>query len=239
MSPAARTLYSQFINRLGQEQWDVDELLAPWYAQLMSHVARLALVMHLTRFAHGDQVDRMVCDEASMQAGITLARWFAQEARRVVAVFTMGHEDQEQSRIIQWVHGRGGLATSRDLCRSNGRRYPTDDSARQALDRLVEKGLGVWVDFPAGKNGGPPYQAFSLGRVEVEAVPLVEEIVPVKAATCEGVPSTSAKIVTEVSPPRKNALWALNAVAPLLLRGCVGQKCGKRNKRRGRTAKRR
>jgi hypothetical protein len=238
MSSEARTLYAQFINRLGQEQCDVDELLAPWYAQLISQTARLALVMHLTRFAQGDPVDRMVCDAASMQAGITMARWFAQEAQRVIAVFSAAHKDEEQGRIVAWLQRRGGLGTARDLCRSNGRRYPTDDAARQALDRLVELGVGQWIDFPGGKNGGPPYQAFSLRCAEVEVVPQIEEVVPV-TAVCEEIPSESVT-TQEVPRPRKNAQWALNAVAPLLInRGCVGQKCSKRSSRRRRLAKRR
>ena len=141
----------------------VSESLEAWYTNLAKQATRLALVLHLTRWAAGEEVDPAVCDLESMQRGIMLARWFSREAQRVVALFSINPEHSEQFKLIDWLSRRNGVATVRDLCRSNGRKYPTDEDALAALNRIVDSGMARWVDMPPGKKGGPPYRMVTMG----------------------------------------------------------------------------
>jgi hypothetical protein len=240
LSLEAQTMFANFVKWVSCELWDVDDVLIPWYKQLASQAARLALVLHLARCAQGEDLNRLVCDVDSLQAGIAMAKWFAQEARRVIALFSVSRDEQEQGRIIDWLHRRGGIATTRDLCRSNGRRYPTDDLARLALDKLVECGVGVWIDFPPGKNGGPAFRAFSLGRSYFEPLPQFAEVVPAAAAESktasqdtggEAARGTRAKPVVSDNCDENDEQQQGKEAAGGKQAGCVGQQCEEKDEK--------
>ena len=169
LSPEAKERFIQFMNTVADEQDDIDELLAPWFANLPGHAARLALVLHLARWGAGESVDPCVCDAISMQRGIRLARWFGREARRVVALLSVRPDDLEQQKLIEWVHRRGGVATPDQLHRAQPRKYPTDQAAVEAMDRLADTGIVVWVNL--AQPCGPPRHAISLGSSFVVNVP--------------------------------------------------------------------
>jgi len=162
-SPEAQAVLSRFVGRWNGEHLQVAEPLEAWYTNLAKQATRLALVLHLTRWAAGEEVDPAVCDLESMQRGIMLARWFSREAQRVVALFSINPEHSEQFKLIDWLSRRNGVATVRDLCRSNGRKYPTEEDALAALNRIVDSGVARWVDMPPGKRGGPPYRIVTMG----------------------------------------------------------------------------
>ena len=73
-------------------------------------------------------------------------------------------EQAEQNRLLEWLKQQGGVVTARDLCRSNGRQYPTSAAAETALAGMVKAGLGVWVDLAAGKAGGRPVRGLVINR---------------------------------------------------------------------------
>lgn len=163
LSPSANELLAEFMNEVASDQPGRDEALAPWLAHLPGHAARLALVLHLSRWAAGEQVDPAICDETSMQHGLNLATWFAMEAFRIVEQMSLYAFEREQFRVADWIMRRGGVVSARDLNRSNSRKYPTAGQAWEMLDSLVANGVGRWVQYPAGDKGGRPFQAFSLG----------------------------------------------------------------------------
>ena len=163
MSSEAHRLLVDYSTRTKQQMNEVDETLRPWFGQLASQAARLTLVLHLSRWAAGEEIDPTVCDVTSLFCGIKLAEWFAWETKRIHADFTRSAEQTEQFRLIDWLSRRGGTATVRDLCRSNGRKYPTEAKAQVAMDQLAETGVGVWVDMPPGEKGGPSYRVLSMG----------------------------------------------------------------------------
>ena len=131
------------------------------WAKLKGYAARLALVVHLTRWAAGDATlrDPARVDEASIAAGVVLARWFGDEARRVYAILGESDEERELRRLIEWIEGKGGTVTVRDLTRGPREYRDADDptaKAAKALGELVVKGAGRWeFDDHAGGRGRP------------------------------------------------------------------------------------
>ena len=82
-SSEARQRFARFVNELGQEHAEQDDALLASFAKLEGYAARLALVLHLARWAAGEAVDPTICDEPSIEAGITLSRWFTNEGPSV------------------------------------------------------------------------------------------------------------------------------------------------------------
>ena len=73
--------------------------------------ARLALVIHLVRFAANDPTlcDADHVDGESVAAGVTIARWFANEAERVYGVLQEGDEAADRRELVEWINeGRQG-----------------------------------------------------------------------------------------------------------------------------------
>lgn len=106
---------------------------------------RLALVWHAASEAAAgrDPGKSSITDEA-MAAGEALARWFVGEAERVYAVVGERSEDRAARELADLVRRKGGRMRSRDLMRSNKRKYTTAQAAELALDGLVSAGYGEW-----------------------------------------------------------------------------------------------
>jgi hypothetical protein len=107
-------------------------------------------------------------DAQSVRAGIALARWFGQEAKRVYAALAEDEEARERRLLAEWVARKGGTVTPRELQMGNRRYRDSAESAEQALDELVEAAAGHWVDIGPTDQGGRPTRAFQLfGAVNV------------------------------------------------------------------------
>jgi hypothetical protein len=153
-----------FYNAHAREQVDLCGDEAAAWSKLEGYAARLALVVHLTRWAAGDATlrDPAWVDEASVAAGVALARWFGNEARRVYAILSESDDDRETRRLVEWIERRGGTVTARDLTHGV-RAYRGDpDAAERALSALVEVGIGRWEADAHGPKGGRPAQRFRL-----------------------------------------------------------------------------
>jgi hypothetical protein len=147
-----------FYNEHATEQVELSGDLSAAWSKLEGYAARLALVIHLTRWAAGDAtlLDSARVDQASIAAGVALARWFGDEARRVYAILSESDEDRETRRLVEWIDRKGGTVTARDLTRGP-RIYKRDpERAARALADLVASGEAVWVhDDPSSKGGRP------------------------------------------------------------------------------------
>ena len=147
-----------FYNEHAGEQVNLSGDEAAAWSKLEGYAARLALVVHLTRWAAGDATlrDPARVDEASIAAGVVLARWFGDEARRVYAILGESDEGRESRRLVEWIDRKGGTATVRDLTRGP-REYRGDpERAAKALGELVAAGVAVWVHDDHGPKGGRP-----------------------------------------------------------------------------------
>ncbi|MEQ9453829.1 MAG: DUF3987 domain-containing protein [Phycisphaeraceae bacterium] len=160
----AKTKWIEFVNEHGDQQLNlVGDEAAAW-SKLEAYAARLALVIHMTRVAAGDPTleDASRVDLNSLESGIKLVRWFANEAERVYAGFQANEEDQDRRRLIEWIGARGGAVTVRDLTKGLRAYRGEQGKAREDLDALVEAGYGTWEDPAPGTKGGRPTKRFVL-----------------------------------------------------------------------------
>jgi hypothetical protein len=78
-----------------------------------------------------------------------------------------GESDDVAARrkLVEWIVGKGGRVTERDLYRAGPRQYRNDqEAARMALQALVEDRLGNWkTDTP--DSGGRTRQVFVLATI--------------------------------------------------------------------------
>jgi hypothetical protein len=163
LAPPAKEAWVTYYNAHAAEQAELEGDLSAAWSKLEEAAARLALVVHLARWAGGDAgiTDPTILDAASMTAGITLATWFKGEARRVYALFSETETERTDRRLVEWVERWGGTATVRKVqqwCRW----LKKSGAAEAALDRLVKAGRGRWVPPATTPKGGRPPRAFTL-----------------------------------------------------------------------------
>ena len=191
LSTEARDQIDMFMTDLGTRQFQIDEALFHWTSHLVAQAARLALVIHLSRWASGEAPDPLVCDAVSMQSGIALARWFAYEAQRVLKKVSLSAERRDQQQLYDWMKRHPGPVTIRDVCRSNSRKYPTIEAALKAMTLLVQSGLSRWITpLPSHKGGRP--------TVRMEIIPPQELKATAAAATTQT--PTPTNITPEPTP---------------------------------------
>jgi hypothetical protein len=166
LSAEAKAAWMAYYNTHADEQADLTGDMAAAWAKLEEYAARLALVVHFTRWAAGDSTlaSADVLDADSMAAGITLANWFKHEARRVYAMLDESEGERDQRRLVEWIGRKGGTVTPREVQR--GCRWLKDPGAAEAaLNELVKAGWGRWQDVPATAKGGRPTRVFSASTV--------------------------------------------------------------------------
>ena len=139
LTPDALNLWIAYFNEHRAELIDLDDDLAAAWAKLEAYAARFALIFQLCRWADGTaSVDKI--DATSIEAGITLSRWFGNEARRVYDLFVESEEDQEQRALVECIEKRGGRVTPREL-QAGMRKYRASGAGEAALNELVKAGL--------------------------------------------------------------------------------------------------
>ncbi len=156
------------MNEHGREQarLDHEDLEAAW-SKLEGYAARLALVLHLARWATDPRVSLNHIDADSMAAGIDLARWFGREARRVYAGISLNDDEHASQRLVDLIRSMPGARTTARELKLRRRRYRTVADAEAALAELAEAHLGRWEFTAPGPKGGRPSKVFVL--VEKEA----------------------------------------------------------------------
>lgn len=161
----ARRRWGGFVNEWGRvtfEAGEDDDDLAAAFSKIEGYAARLALVHHLVTLAGvGPAAGAGAVGIDSLEAGITLAKWFADEAERVYAALVEDDEARRLRLLADRVREVGGRVSVRDLQKSNSRKYPTAASAEAALAELVAARWGDWETAPAS-GGGHPRREFVL-----------------------------------------------------------------------------
>lgn len=165
LSPDALEVWIDFFHAHDAESRTLTGPLRSAFAKLEAYAARLALVHHAVRSVsdHRPPANPLEVDVQSMTAGITLARWFGHEARRVYALLGVGDPAQvEQRNLIQLIEDRGGRITAREL-RQVAWRFRNDPSgAEAALASLAREGFGTWDHRGGSDRGGRPSSVFVL-----------------------------------------------------------------------------
>jgi hypothetical protein len=163
LSSEAKRAWTEYYNAHALEQADLSGDLASAWSKLEEYAARLALVVHHVRWAAGDVADELWLDAGSMHAGIALAEWFKQEARRVYAMLDESDPERDQRRLVEWISRKGGAVTPREV-QGGCRWLRAPGAAEAALEELVEAGRGSWQNVPTTGQGGRPTRAFVLCR---------------------------------------------------------------------------
>jgi hypothetical protein len=156
LSPEGKAVWVHWYNTWGQEQAAVEGELAAAFSKLEEAAARFALLHHVVTRIDRRESDLGLVEADSMEAGVTLARWFARESRRVYATLAESEDQRATRRLVEYVQSRGGHITVRALQRTNGAKYPTADHAEAALEALVAAGLASWEEPAVGTHGGQP-----------------------------------------------------------------------------------
>jgi len=147
LTTEAKERWVEFVNEHGEQQMELSgDAVAAW-SKLEGYAARFALVLTLTRWAGESDSSRkpVGIDLSSVENAITLVRWFAGEAERVYAMIDESEDESELRRVREWIEGRGGTATARELSQGIRAYRSQTDQARAALERLIDRGEGYWV----------------------------------------------------------------------------------------------
>ena len=204
--------WAEFYNSWNQKLLDADDDMRSALSKLRGIAARLALLHHVIVHVDLGVTDIRPIGVASVEAGITLATWFAGQMQRVYATLNDSVEERQSRALLEWVRSRGGEATVRDVLKTFYRRYRRMEEARAALQEWVSAGLARWVTRPAGPTGGRPVEVCVLidsdrtdtaDTADTTTNPLsgeVQSVLSVVSADCvdrttdstsEGVPSAS------------------------------------------------
>ena len=73
----------------------------------------MALVVHCVRVAGGEGIDPDHIDQHSIDAGVTLSRWFGQEAQRVYEMLKEDDAYRALRELIEIIERKGGSITKR------------------------------------------------------------------------------------------------------------------------------
>src|SRR5262249_47323299 len=137
----ARERWVRFYNEWAKRQAESEGEIAASLSKLEGFAARFALLHHVVTLVHLEVDDRREVGVRSVEAGITLCRWFADEAARIYAMLAETEQERNERRLVEYIEGRGGSVTARDLQRANKKKYPTAEDADAALNGLVEAGI--------------------------------------------------------------------------------------------------
>jgi hypothetical protein len=163
LSPDAKAAWKVYYDSHAVEQVDLNGDMAAAWSKLEEYAARLALVVHFTRWAAGDpsltKVDTL--DVSSMNAGIVLAKWFKHEAKRIYAMLDESDAERDHRRLVEWISHKGGTVTAREV--QQGCRWLKEPGAAEtALEEVAKAGRGSWQDMSTTAKGGRPLRAFLL-----------------------------------------------------------------------------
>jgi hypothetical protein len=163
MTPGARQRWADYYESHNEEQCEKSGEHAAAWSKLEEYAARLALIAHFIRWAAEDKQLQHpdILDEQSIEAGIELVSWFKNEVKRLYARMSESEEDHDRRQLVEWIQGKGGSVTVREVQQGN-RQFKTAEDAKHALQELADEGYGKWESVPPGAKGGRASQAFRL-----------------------------------------------------------------------------
>lgn len=166
LTPEAESAWIKFVNEHGQEQFELTGDLASAFAKLEAAAARMALVIHLVRWAADDPTisDANGVDETSISAGVALSRWFGKEARRVYAVLKETGDEHDRRQLVELIDRIGGNVTVRDLMRGSRAYRGCAEEAESVLNELVNLDICTVETKPTTDAGGRPVKRYILCR---------------------------------------------------------------------------
>jgi len=158
LEPEAAEVWQAFYREQAETQFKADGPVGEMLSKAEAWAARLALVCHMIRQAGHPTLGNRI-DADSIRRGIGLARWAAREWERVFVGMERGSIEADDRALRDWLRGRGGVATARDVARHGPAAYRAPGAAEAALKRLARAGAAEWQTVP---TGGRPADAVRL-----------------------------------------------------------------------------
>jgi DNA polymerase I-like protein with 3'-5' exonuclease and polymerase domains len=174
LTPEAKERWVVFYREWAQSQAAAEGDVAACLSKLEGYAARLALIHHIVTHV-ADMTDCDPIAPGSIDAAVTLTRWFAYEAKRIYVALRESEEARQVRRLFEFIRSRGGTITSRMLHKANRSRYPTPEAAEVFLDALVTAELAEWIDVPPGPKGGRPTRTLKLRDPDTYPYPKTPE----------------------------------------------------------------
>lgn len=153
LTPEGKEMFVGCINRLCSELADANfpDHLRGAYAKFEGYLARIALILQMTRFICGE-ADAEDVDASSVQGAATLIRYFQSHARRVHTQLQSTRQDKRVQQATRWIEAHGGQCTVRELQRHGVAAIKRASEAERLLKDMEDRGLGR-VEQRIGLNG--------------------------------------------------------------------------------------
>jgi hypothetical protein len=224
LSARAKLAWVAFYNEHATEQLELTGDLAAAWSKLEGYAARLALVVHLARWAAGAALIGEPPGDVnaeSVEAGIELSRWFGNEAQRVYAVLNESDEERDQRELVELMQRKGGCLTVRELMHARRRYRTSAEDAEAALEQLVKEGVAIRDNTTPSTAGGRPVVRYRLspgnagnGNTTPENAEEIEVPLPLPALPAEvGVGTNDPDWLQERLPGCGDA-WELPEAGP-------------------------
>lgn len=167
LTPEAEEQWAEFhdANHIHYLEADSDALRS-LASKAETYAARLALILHLLRWANDEQIDPLKIDSESMRRAVRLVVWFRNETERVYSILAGDAAEGIDQSIIRWIAAKGGQVTARDLQQGPRRFRRSAEAAEEALQGLVNARIGSWEDT---SGNGRPTRLFRLNPNPVTA----------------------------------------------------------------------
>jgi len=141
----ARGLWIKWYENHQEEARELPIRLRGAWSKMPSQCARLILIMHLSRWGAGEDVNPGSVDAQSVAWGTAWAEFFKSHARRVHGILRESEEQKRLRKVVEWIRGKGNRGvTVTAVARSEVTGSKKHDVTREVLGTLVERGEGFW-----------------------------------------------------------------------------------------------
>jgi hypothetical protein len=141
----SRRVFKRFHDELEDEIGNQPGVIGGVLSKLKSYALRLALLVHCVQERSGELPfgEEEILHAETMEAGVTLAKWFANEAKRVFSIRWESKDDAEIRTLVEWIERHGGAVTDRELAKGP-RVYREATKRAAAFKKLEDAGFGSW-----------------------------------------------------------------------------------------------
>jgi len=156
LSNEAKAWWEEWYSIHIREMKDPDfprRLRGPW-AKMPNQLARVALILHMTRVVCGEADDSEV-DEISLNRAIQLVKYFKSHIRKAYQQLGKSQMDRRIEEALEWIRRRGGIAKRRDIVSFKVAGCKKNSDADALFEELRDYGYGTVVKESPPKGGRP------------------------------------------------------------------------------------
>jgi hypothetical protein len=133
----AKKVWADWVNRHNTEALQFSGPVAGAFSKLEATCARIALILQTADCPTAGSIS-----EYWMAAAVRITDWFKAEQERFWLDSKAADRLAEQQRLTQWIRGKGGRVTAREVQRTWTPRPATAEAAEAILKALVKRGIG-------------------------------------------------------------------------------------------------